>query len=240
MRGLTVSDDSSHLIIDSLNILLNTDSDIWHIVIVSLSVSLSALSIALLPALIVGYLLFFNPLLRHKAWLVSFRTLQSFPTVVVGLILYLSFSRQGFLGDFNLLFTTRAMIIAQILLAFPILVTLSYSAFRMLGLSAMETAVSLGLHPLRRFLLLAWECRVGLVTAVVTALARIITEVGCAMMVGGNIYHLTRNIPTAIALQTAKGEFAQGIALGIIMLFIALLLNTLLSSLDGSQRERCP
>ncbi|CAH0992751.1 Tungstate uptake system permease protein TupB [Sinobacterium norvegicum] len=230
-----MSNDYDQLLVSALGLLLQADSELWGIVAVSLKVSLTALLIALVPAIFLAYTMVWARGFPRKTMLLVMRTLQSFPTVVIGLILYLALSRQGFFGHLELLFTTKAMIIAQVLLAFPILVTLAFSGFFSLQNKAMETAITLGMGRWSRLLLMAWECRLSLVTALVTALARIITEVGCSMMVGGNILYVTRNIPTAIALETAKGNFAQGVALGIVMLTMALCLNFVMSSLDGQR-----
>jgi tungstate transport system permease protein len=233
---LPVNSGYDGLFSSAMSLLLQADSDLWGIVAVSLKVSLTALLIALVPAFLLAYAMVWNKRFPRKAMLLMMRTMQSFPTVVIGLILYLLLSREGVLGNLELLFTTDAMIAAQVLLAFPILVTLAFSGFFGLQQEAMETAITLGMGRGQRLLLMSWECRLSLVTALVTALARIITEVGCSMMVGGNILYVTRNIPTAIALETAKGNFAQGVALGIVMLVMALCLNFIMSALDGQRR----
>ena len=154
-----------------------------------------------------------------------FNTLLGVPTVVIGLLLYLLLSRSGPLGDLKLLFTEPAMIIGQILIALPLLVAMGLAAFEGADRRAWETARTLGASPLSAMLALMYEVRFGLAAAGAAAYGRIISEVGCSMMVGGNILNYTRNIPTAIALETSKGEFAQGVALGIVLLLLALILN---------------
>jgi len=155
------------------------------------------------------------------------------PAVVVGLTVYLLLSRSGPMGDLKLLFTQTAMIIGQMVLAFPLLVAMSHAALQGAEKSAWETAITLGANPWQAMLTVMREVRFGLIAAVIAGFARIIAEVGCSMMVGGNILGVTRNIPTAIALETSKGEFVQGIALGMVLLFLALFLNFVLSFMQG-------
>ena len=161
-----------------------------------------------------------------------FNTLMAVPAVVVGLTVYLCLSRHGPLGDLRLLFTQRAMIIGQVLMCFPLLVAMSHAAFQSRDQRAWETALTLGASPWRALRTVVYEVRFGLIAAIVAAFGRIVAEVGCSMMVGGNILHHTRNIPTAIALETSKGAFAQGIALGAVLLVFALTLNLTLNVPD--------
>jgi tungstate transport system permease protein len=125
------------------------------------------------------------------------------------------------------------MVAGQMLIAFPVIATMAHAAFIQSDRRAWETALTLGLSWPKALLGLMRECRFGLLAAVIGAFSRIVTEVGCSMMVGGNILHFTRNIPTAIALETQKGAFAQGVALGIVLLSLALLLNLLLTACRG-------
>jgi len=132
-----------------------------------------------------------------------------------------------------LLFTQKAMIIGQVLLCFPLLVAMAHASFQAADRRAWETAITLGAKPWRAFFTLMYEVRFGLIAAIVAGFGRVIAEIGCSMMVGGNILHATRNIPTAIALETSKGEFAQGIALGMVLLVLSLGLNAGVSIFQG-------
>ncbi|MCU7835305.1 MAG: ABC transporter permease [gamma proteobacterium symbiont of Taylorina sp.] len=210
-------------------LLFKADPQIWEIIFLSFSVSLRAILLAAPPAILIAfYLSYFKFPGRH--FLISlFNTAMAIPAVVVGLTLYLLLSRSGPLGDLQLLFTQDAMIIGQIILCFPLLVALSHAALYAMDRRAWETAITLGSHPARAFFTVLKEARFGLTAAIIAAFGRIIAEVGSSMMIGGNILHYTRNIPTAIALETSKGSFAQGIALGIILLLMALMLNLILS-----------
>jgi tungstate transport system permease protein len=121
----------------------------------------------------------------------------------------------------------------QMVLCFPLLVALSHATLQTVDRRGWETAITLGAVPLRAVFTVLKEARFGLIAAVIAAFGRIIAEVGSSMMVGGNILHYTRNIPTAIALETSKGSFAQGIALGIVLLVMALVLNLFLTYIQG-------
>ena len=125
------------------------------------------------------------------------------------------------------------MIMGQAALCFPILVAMGHAAFQAIDKRAWETARTLGASPARAFFTVMKEVRFGLLAALFAGYGRIIAEVGASMMLGGNILHYTRNIPTAIALETSKGEFSQGIALGLVLIFLAFALNTSLQYFQG-------
>ena len=162
-----------------------------------------------------------------------FNTLLSVPAVVVGLTLYLLLSRQGPLGDLKLLFTQTAMVMGQIVLCAPILVAMSHSALQAADKRAWETTRTLGANVFFAALTIMRETRFGLLAALLAGFGRVVAEVGASMMLGGNILHYTRNIPTAIALETAKGEFAQGIALGLVLVSLTFVLNGLFHHFQG-------
>ena len=210
---------------EALGLLMSGDSQLWEIIGISFSVSGFAILIAVIPAMSIGFLLAFYDFVGRRFLIAIFNTLLSVPAVVIGLTFYLILSRQGPLGDMRLLFTQSAMVIGQIALCFPLLVAMSHTAFQSVERRAWETAITLGHSWLGALYLVVREARFALMAAVLAAFGRIIAEVGASMMLGGNILHYTRNIPTAIALETSKGEFAQGIALGIVLLVLAFILN---------------
>ena len=210
---------------EAIRLLVSGDPHLWAIIAVSFSTTVKAILIATPPAFLLGFVLTMARFPGRWSLISFFNTLLSVPTVVTGLVLYICLSRSGPLGSLQLLFTQSAMVIGQMLLAFPVLVAMSFSAFKAADRSAWETARTLGASPGQALLTLMYEVRYGLAAAGIAAYGRIIAEVGCSMMVGGNILHHTRNIPTAIALETSKGEFAQGIALGLVLLLLALTLN---------------
>lgn len=214
----------------ALSLLFSGDPELWNIIGISFSVSLRALAIATPPALLLAFLLAYARFPGRRLLLSVFNTLMALPAVVVGLTLYLLLSRSGPLGDLKLLFTQTAMVIGQIVLSFPILVAMGHAAINAADRRVWETALTLGAGRMRAMLTLIHEVRYGLLAAVLAGFGRIIAEIGASMMVGGNILHHTRNIPTAIALETSKGAFAQGIALGLVLLLLAFGLNIALTA----------
>jgi tungstate transport system permease protein len=218
---------------DAFSLLFSGDGELWQIIFISLRVSLIAMLIASPLAVAIGYFLATASFPGRRFLIVVTQGLLASPTVVVGLLLYLLLSRQGIFGSLKLLFTQEAMIIGQVLIAMPVLVAFTISAVQGADPRARETAISLGAAPLRSALTTLIEVRFGVMAAVFNAFGRIVSEIGCSLMVGGNIAGVTRNIPTAIALETSKGEFAQGIALGFVLLIVALSINFALAFVQG-------
>ena len=217
----------------ALKLLFSGNPELWEIIAISFQVSGAAILIATPPALLAAFVLAYKRFPGRRLLISINSTLLSVPAVVVGLTLFILLSRQGPLGEWKLLFTQTAMILGQIALAFPILVAMGHSALQASDRRAWETARTLGANPFRAFLTIIREARFGLMAALLAAYGRIIAEVGASMMLGGNILHYTRNIPTAIALESSKGEFAQGIALGLVLLMLAFTLNALLQHIQG-------
>lgn len=214
-------------------LLFSGDAELWTIIWISMRVSLIALAVATPPAVVLGYALAQKRFPGRRILVVLIQGLLSFPTVVVGLVLYILLTRQGPLGSWQLLFTQEAMIMGQAVIAFPVLAAFALAAVQGADPRAHETAVSLGASPLRAALTTLLEVRFAVVAGVFNGFGRVISEVGCAMMVGGNIAGVTRNIPTAIALETSKGDFAQGIALGVVLMLFALGISITLGLLQG-------
>lgn len=215
-------------------LLLAGDPRLLEAIWLSLWVSVAAIALVAAPSVSLGFLLAKKRFPGRRAAVVLVQALLSFPTVVIGLILYLLLSRRGPFGSFELLFTPTAIMIGYMVIAFPILVVFTISAVQGADPRVYETARALGAGRLRASLTTLWEVRFGILAAVVNGFGRAISEVGMAIMVGGNIEGLTRNIPTAIALETTKGEFAQGIALGLVLMVVALGVNVLLAVLQGA------
>jgi tungstate transport system permease protein len=214
------------------------DAELWGIVWISLKVSLSALLLATPFAVALGFWVASNRFPGRRLVIVLLQGLLSFPTVVVGLILYLLFSRSGPMGPWHLLFTQDAMIIGQAIIAFPVLSAFTLAAIHGADPRLRETAVSLGAGALRSALTSLHEVRFAVIAGVLNGFGRVISEVGCSMMVGGNIAGFTRNIPTAIALETSKGDFAQGIALGAVLMAFALGVTALLAVVQNESVPR--
>ncbi len=219
-------------------LLITGDPALWTIISISFSVSLRAVMISAPPAFVLAFVLANARFRGRRALISTFNTLLALPAVVVGLTVYMLLSRNGPLGDLKLLFTQTGMVIGQIILCFPLLVAISHSALQAADRRAWETAVTLGARPWQAMLTVMYEVRYGLIAALIAAFGRVIAEVGASMMIGGNILNYTRNITTAIALETSRGAFAQGIALGIILLLAALLLNVSLTAMQGKGAMR--
>jgi tungstate transport system permease protein len=223
--------------ISALHLLIRGDAELWHIIFVSLSTTLISLAIVTPLALISAYGLASRRFLGRRVLIGLLQTSLSFPTVLIGLLLYLLLSRQGYLGAWQWLFTQKAIIVGQILIALPILLALSLSALQAADPRIKETAISLGASKWRVMWTLLLEVRFALIAAILTGFGRVISEVGCALMVGGNIAGETRTMTTAIALETSKGNFAQGIALGLVLMLLALVINVALMYLQGDAAE---
>lgn len=217
----------------ALYLLFTGDSALWTIIGISFSVSVRALLYAAPLGVLTAFCLAYFSFPGRRLLVSIFNTALSIPAVVVGLTLYILLSKAGPLGAWRLLFTQDAMILGQMCLCFPLLVAMAHSALQASDRRAWETALTLGATPFRALLTILHETRFGLVGALVASFGRIIAEVGSSMMLGGNILNYTRNIPTAIALETSKGSFAEGIALGMVLLFMALFLNILLGQVQG-------
>ncbi|MBD3184591.1 ABC transporter permease subunit [Candidatus Poribacteria bacterium] len=216
----------------ALYLIFTFDGEVFNAVFISLRVSFTAIIFASIVGLPLGFLIAVKNF-RGKRFLVTIlNTLMALPTVVVGLMVYSFISRRGPFGFMDILYTPTAMIIGQFILAVPIITALTISAVQSVDAKVKETALTLGASSRQAASAVIFEAKLGLLVAVITGFGRIIGEVGAAMMLGGNIRGVTRTISTAIALQTSMGEFAVGIALGIILMLIhlvivALLLNTI-------------
>jgi tungstate transport system permease protein len=165
-----------------------------------------------------------------KLILVINQTWMAAPTVVIGLLFYSLLSRNGPLVGLGLLYTQTAMTVGQIVLILPLIVGFSYTALKQVDRRARQTALTLGASPRQAGWIVLREARLALLVAVLAGFARAISEVGIAMMLGGNIRNATRNITTSIALETAKGEFRNGIVLGVLLLAITLGINLLVQT----------
>ena len=209
----------------ALRLILEGDSEVWQVTFTSLSVSVSALVLALAFAVPLATTLAFST--RRTARLASWilHTLTALPTVAIGLALYFVLSARGPLGWMDVLYTKAAMILGQTILAFPIVAALVLTDLRRLPPAASETALTLGLGPFRRGVLLLGELGPALASTVMLAFARVFTEVGAAIILGGNIRGETRVLTTVIALEHNRGDDARAIALGLILVVLALAVN---------------
>ncbi len=212
-------------------LLRNRDPATYSAISVTLRASGMAMAVSLLLGLPLGYLLGYFDFKFKKQIRIVVDTLLSLPTVFIGLVVYALLTRNGPLGETGLLFTIPGIAVGQAILALPIVIALTATAVEASDRNLRITLMSLGANRFQIAKSTLWEVRLGLLAAAVTATGRVLTEVGISLMVGGNIKWHTRTITTAIALETSKGEFGMGIALGLVLLLIALTVNISLAGL---------
>jgi len=201
------------------------DSQLYEIVLLSLQVSLTAVAIATVVGLPLGAALAIRRFPGRQVLLVSLNALMGLPPVVVGLVVYLLLSRAGPLGELGLLFTPTAMVIAQAILVTPIIAGLSRQVLEDAWHEYEEQLRSLGATPTAAAATLLWDTRYSLVTVVLAGFGRASAEVGAVIIVGGNIYGVTRVMTTAISLETSKGDLPLALGLGVILVAIVFLIN---------------
>nr|MDO8100545.1 ABC transporter permease [Candidatus Njordarchaeota archaeon] len=222
-------------LLNALGLLFSFNTKIYGIMFLSLFVSGLATLIASAVAIPIGASIALKHF-RGKEFIKTITyTLMGLPPVVAGLVVYLTLSRSGPLGVLGILYTPSAMIIAQILLALPIIVGVTISAVSSVPREVRDTALSLGATNWQSTLTILKEARIGLITAIITGFGACISEVGAVMLVGGNIDGYTRVLTTAIILETNIGDFGFAMALGIILLLLAFIVNVPLVRL---QRRR--
>jgi tungstate transport system permease protein len=208
-------------IIQAFKLLFSGDPETYSAVAATVKASGFSMAASLLLGVPSGFVLGYLHFPGRRQLRILVDTLLSLPTVFIGLMVYAFISRQGPLGDLGLLFTLPGIAIGQTILALPVVTALSATAVESTDASLRTTLMSLGTNRRQLLLTSLWEVRHGILAAALTAYGRVTTEVGISMMVGGNIKWHTRTITTAIALETGKGMFATGIALGLVLLLIA-------------------
>ena len=195
--------------IKAFSLIFSLDQEIFGIALLSLKVSLAATFFSSLVGVPLGFIIGSGEFFGKKVLITLFNTMMAFPTVVIGLLVYSFISRQGPFGPLELLFTPGAMVVGQFILATPIITAFTISATQGIDPRVKLTAMTLGASPLHTAITILSEARFALMAAVTAGFGRVIAEVGCALMVGGNIRGYTRTMTTAIALETAKGEFVS-------------------------------
>lgn len=207
------------------------NQEVYSAIGTTLRVSSASVLLSLVLGIPAGFILGYVDFPGKRTLRMVIDTLLALPTVFIGLVVYAFISRRGPMGEFGLLFTLPAIVIGQSILALPIITALTAAAAESLDRRLRPTLSALGASGHQILMATIREAHFGILTAAVTAYGRVMTEVGISMMVGGNIKWHTRTITTAIALETGKGEFATGIALGLVLLLIALAVNFTLSLL---------
>lgn len=212
----------------AIDLLLNMPQATLSAIEVTLVSTAWSVGFAMLLGLPLGFCLGYYRFPGSRLMRLVSDTLLAFPTVLIGLIVYVFITYRGPLGQFGLLFTTKGMIIGQTILALPIVISWTAQAVESMDPRCRLTLLTLGANSFQLCFLTIWEARYEICMVCATAFGRVVTEVGIAMMLGGNILNSTRTMTTAISLETSKGDFAEGIALGIVLLAIAFILNAIL------------
>ena len=216
---------------EAIDLLTSGNESVYSAISVTVTVSSLSLMISLIIGLPLGFLLGYYQFPGKTIIRTIVDTFLALPTVVIGLIAYTMLSRVGPFGEYNLLFSQQAIVMGQIVLGLPIIIALTATQVEAVDKRLYTSLKGLGANSYQILVATLIEARIGLMTAAMTAYGRIITEVGISMMVGGNIKYHTRTVTTAIALETGKGEFVTGIALGLVLFAVALMVNIALSVL---------
>ena len=211
----------------SIKLILTLDPLLFEIIILSLKVSFTALIVSSFFALIIGYLLALKKFYFKNILIIVFNSLMGIPPVVVGLIVYFLLARGGPLGVLQLLYTPSAMIIAQSIIIFPIVVSLSHEIFSQQWLQFRDHFRAFNIPLIGTMLTLIRHSYVVLITILLTGFGRAISEVGAVMIVGGNIEHYTRMMTTAITLETRMGNLEYALALGIVLILLTMFINSI-------------
>lgn len=225
-------------LIIALNLLLSGDKEIIEIALLTLKVSSSATLIAVLIGVPLGFFLALTSFPGRNLFVSIINYGMGLPPVVVGLVVWLLLSRYGPLGILGLLYTSTAMVVAQGIIAVPIVTGFTLAAFQQLHPKLKLQILSLGASKLQLLWLMAREARLGLLAAVMAGFGGAVSEVGASMMVGGNLVGYTRTLTTATVLAVNKGQQELGMALSLILLFIAFFITVILTT--AQQRGRCP
>ncbi|MDA5095360.1 ABC transporter permease [Aliiroseovarius sp. KMU-50] len=221
----------------AVRLLITFDSDLVEITLRSLAVTCTAVVIASAIALPLGAILAMRRFKYRRLTIAILNALMGLPPVVVGLIVYVIFSRSGPLGVLGLLFTPTVMVIAQVIIIVPLIASITQQALRELWSDYRDLLISLNTTIPQRLGTLLWDGRRALLTASLAGFGRAIGEVGAIMIVGGNIDNHTRVLTTAIALETGKGEFAMALGLGFILIALAIAVNIAIHTLSHTEQE---
>jgi tungstate transport system permease protein len=217
----------------ALELIATRDPQVVEITLRSIFISLSSAALAGIICIPLGGIIEFRQFWGKRALINLIQTFYSLPTVTVGLLVFLLISRSGPLGGLNLLFSPSGMIFGQAILVCPIMIGLTITALDGVGPQIKDTAKSLGATEMQIIITVIKEARVAVMAAVLLGFGRALSEVGVAMMIGGNIRGYTRVLTTSIALETSMGNLELSMALGIILISISLAINLLLNRFRG-------
>ncbi len=223
--------DYISIILESFRLILKFDSELFEIITLSLRISLIALFTSILISFPLAALFAVTNFFGKNFFILISNSLMGLPPVLVGLVLYIIFSSSGPFGYLEILYTPTIMIIAQVILIFPIIFSLSYQVLSDILSEYDELLKSLKANIGQKIITITWDARYSLLTCILAGLGRAMSEVGAIIIVGGNIAHLTRVMTTSIALETSKGNLELAISLGIILILISMFLNSIVYSL---------
>ncbi len=222
---------------EAIHLLISGDPLVWDAAWRSIWVSSTAVFIATILGVSIGTFLARHRFPGKSLVVTLFRGAMGVPTVLIGLIGYALLARQGPLGILELLYTSWGIVLGEVLLALPIIVSLTHGGIKNLDQRIPETALMLGARPLQRWSTYLSEARLAITLAILTAFARCFTELGIAMMVGGNLKLKTRTLSTSTTLETARGEFPRAVAMSLILLLIAILITVVIAWASREERE---
>ena len=221
------------IIIKAFELIFILDKDLYEIIFLSLKVSTIALFFSIIIGLPISALVATNNFFGKKIIKILFNSLMALPPVFVGLILYVVFSRSGPLGFFEILYTPAIMIVAQIVIILPIIISINTENLESLYREYEDLFKIFNAKKINKIIIILWDARFSMLTCVLAGLGRALSEVGAIIIVGGNIIHYTRVMTTTIALETSRGNLTLAMSLGIILIFIALILNSLALIVNG-------
>ena len=221
------------IIVKAFELIFTFDKDLYEIIFLSLKVSTIALFFSIIIGLPISALVATNNFFGKKIIKILFNSLMALPPVFVGLILYVVFSRSGPLGFFEILYTPAIMIVAHIVIILPIIISINTENLESLYREYEDLFKIFNAKKINKIIIILWDARFSMLTCVLAGLGRALSEVGAIIIVGGNIIHYTRVMTTTIALETSRGNLTLAMSLGIILIFIALILNSLALIVNG-------
>lgn len=227
----------SDLIPQSLRIIFSFDDSYFQIVLLSIFISITAVILASIISIIISSLISLNSFKLKNTLMIVINSLLALPPVVVGLILYILFSANGYFGIYNLLYTVNIMIVAQIILVTPLLISLCKESIDNVNSKLNEYLNTINASYYQKTLTLIFECKYNIILNIIVALGRALSEVGAIIIVGGNISYLTRTMTTGIVVETSKGSLAMALSLGITLLLISLIINLIIFMLTSTYKD---
>ncbi len=212
---------------DSIRLILSFDADLYEIILLSLKVSMIALFISCVIGLPIAGIFSSTNFYGKKTLIIFFNSMMALPPVFVGLVLYIIFSQNGILGFINILYTPSIMIVAQVIIILPIIISVSTELLQQIFKEYKEIFDTFEVNNLNRIKTTVFDARISLITCILTGLGRALSEVGAIIIVGGNIIHYTRVMTTTIALETSKGNLSMAMSLGIVLIIISISINAI-------------